>query len=317
MGLKITGTGHALPERSVSNNELAAFLDTSDEWIVGKTGIKSRFICTDENLGDLAVRAAEAALKDAETEPGQLDYIICSTIGAEYVTPALACLVAAKLGAGCPAFDINAACAGFVYALDTAAAYLTGNAKHILIVSAERMSSYVDWTDRRVSVLFGDGAGACVVINGGALKYSKLLTNGNLKLIYIEAGSGGSPFAAPAAGKRVVHMDGPEVFKFAVQTIERETRAALLSLDMTPDDVDYYLLHQANRRIVDSARTRLGQPAEKFPVNINRTGNTSSASIPILLDEMRREGRIKTGDTLLLSAFGAGMTAGTCVLKWE
>ena len=317
MGLKIIGTGRCLPARRVTNDELAAIVDTSDEWIVQKTGISSRHICTDESLADIAGQAALNALAAAGADPGGVDLIICSTVGGDYLAPSLACRVAHRIGAACPAFDINAACAGFIYALDIAAAYLAADAaRRILVVSAERMSSYVDWSDRTTCVLFGDGAGACLVTGGESLLYSKLTVHNGADLIEIGTG-GGTPFALHKPARPYLRMDGPEVFRFAVQAIEREVHAALDELDMAPGDIDHYVLHQANKRIIDGARARLNQPSEKFPVNINKNGNTSSATIPILLDEMAHDARLKPGDTLLLSAFGAGLTTGTAVLKWE
>jgi 3-oxoacyl-(acyl-carrier-protein) synthase III len=317
MSFKITGTGKGIPKKVVSNDDLSAFLDTDDEWITTRTGIKTRRVCTDESLAELSQTAAQSAMKKAGLKPGDIDLIICSTINGDYVTPSLACVVQRRIGALCPAFDVNAACSGFIYALDIAALYLEQNkAQNILIVCAEMMSRHVDWTDRRTCVLFGDGAGACVVSKGTALKYIKLVAEGDDKPIYLESGSGNSPFSEKKK-QGFMHMLGNDVYKFAVGMVEREVKAALAALDMTPGDIDYFVLHQANKRIIDTARTKLKQPAEKFPLNIQDYGNISSATIPILLDEMTEQGRIKTGDTLFLNAFGAGMTAGSCVLVWE
>jgi len=318
MGLRIIGTGTALPKKSVSNDDLSRFLDTDDEWIAGKTGIKNRFICTDEGLTDLAETAGCAALKSAGIKPGDIDLVICSTIAGDYTTPSLACCVAGRLMANCPAFDINAACSGFIYALDMASAYIdSGRAKTILIISADMVSRILDWTDRGSCVLFGDGAGACVVSGGNALRYIKLTANGDVTRICKKAEIKGNPFAQCSGRDEYLHMDGQEVFRFAVQAVERDVALALDTLGICEGEVDFFLLHQANKRIIDSARARLGQPESKFPINIDRYGNCGSASIPILLHEMLEDGKVKAGNTLLMAAFGAGMATGTCVMQWE
>jgi len=318
MSLKIIGTGMALPEKRVSNEDLSAFLDTSDQWIIEKTGIKNRFICTKESLTDLAETAGRTALEKAGLKPSDLDLILCSTISGDYTTPSLACCVSQRLSATCPALDLNAACSGFIYALDAAAAYLNSEkAKNILIISAEMMSKHIDWNDRATCVLFGDGAGACVVTKGTALRYINLTADGEIRPLHLKTGTGNNPFRKINEAQEPFVMEGQEVFKFAVQSIEKEVARALDTLALTAKDIDYFLIHQANQRILDSARIRMKQPDNKFPANIHQTGNISSASIPILLDEMLSEGKIKTGDTLLLTAFGAGLTTGTCVMIWE
>ena len=317
MSFKIAGTGRGIPKKVVTNDDLSRFLDTDDEWITTRTGIKTRHVCTDESLTDLSQMAAQRAIGNAGLESKDIDLIICSTINGDYVTPSLACVVQERIGASCPAFDVNAACSGFIYALDIAALYLDQNkAKNVLIVCAEMMSRHIDWTDRRVCVLFGDGAGACVLSKGTALKYIKLVAEGDNKPIYLESGTGNSPFVENK-NSGFMQMMGNDVYKFAVGMVEREVTAALSALEMSPDDIDYFVLHQANKRIIDTARAKLKQPAKKFPINIQNYGNISSATIPILLDEMTEQGRIKAGDTLFLNAFGAGMTAGSCVLVWE
>jgi len=318
MGLKIIGTGRKLPERIVSNDELTAFLDTSDSQIIAKTGVKTRAICTSESLSDLAGEAGRLALAKSGLTAADMDLIICATMTADYIIPALACVVQKKLGAKCPAFDVSAACTGFIYALDIAHSYLdSGKAKNILIISADMMSRRIDWSDKSTCILFGDGAGACVVTQGEALKYIKLSADGNIEPLYIQAGSGNSPFAENRSEQGYLTMQGQNVFKFAVKSIEDEVRQALAALNLSEEDVGYYLLHQANNRIIESARIRLGVQAEKFPVNIERWGNMSAASIPVLLDEMLEGAKIKTGDTLVCVGFGAGMTVGTCILVWQ
>lgn len=317
MSLKIISTGRALPRRSVSNHEVSALVDTNDEWVTTRTGIHSRYVCEDETLTDLCERAALQALEKSGIDRSDIDMVICSTAGGDYIFPSLACSITEKLEICCPAFDINAACTGFIYALDLASAYISsGKAENILILCAEMMSKHVDWNDRSTCILFGDGAGACIVAKGNSLRYVKLTTKGDTKILYREDGNGNTPFSTRKE-RGFVHMQGQEVFKFAVNMIETHTKAALEALSLEAEDIDLFLLHQANKRIIDFAKTKLKQPDEKFPINIQRYGNISSASIPILLDELLEEKRIKKGDKLLLSAFGAGLTAGTCVIIWE
>ncbi|MCL1808590.1 MAG: ketoacyl-ACP synthase III [Clostridiales bacterium] len=318
MSLKIIGTGKGIPARHVSNKDLASFFDVDDDWIVSRTGIKKRHICTDETITDLSAAAALQAIEKSGLTPSGIDLIICSTIGGDFRTPSLACCVLGRIGAKCPAFDINAACTGFIYALKVASGFLSaGDAKNILIVSAEMMSAQVDWNDRSTSVLFGDGAAACVVANGGALRYINLLATENTSILNIPVDTGNSPFVSRKRERGYVQMQGREIFKFAVNTVENEIKHALNALKMPLEQINWFILHQANRRIIDSVRTKLHQPQEKFPVNIDRYGNLSSVSIPLLLFEMQEECKIKPGDTLFLAAFGAGLTAGSCVVVWE
>jgi len=318
MGLKIITAASALPERFVTNAELAGFLDTNDEWIIAKTGIKTRAVRTRESLTDMAEKAALNAIEKSGIMAKELDMIICSTLAGDYITPSLACAVSERLKTTCPAFDINAACTGFIYALDIAAAYLSSNrAKNILIVSADMMSSLVDWNDRASCILFGDAAGACIVTEGNALKYINLTAAGDTKTLRLKSGGGNSPFANENESRGFLELDGPSVYRFAVSSIENEINKTLDALELKPCDIDYFVLHQANKRIIDSARKRLNLPEEKFPMNIDKYGNTSSATIPVLLDEMLGQGKIKEGSKLLLAAFGAGLTTGACVLFWE
>jgi 3-oxoacyl-[acyl-carrier-protein] synthase III len=318
MSIKIISTGSALPEKALSNTELAELVDTNDEWIKSRTGISSRHVCTDETISDLAASAAAKALAKSGLKVEEIDLILCSTISGDYTTPSLSCIVGLRLGAKCPAIDLNAACAGFTYALDVAAAYIeTKRAKNVLIVSAEMMSKHIDWTDRNTCVLFGDGAGAAIVTEGNALKYMHLVAEPNIPFLFLEGKTGNSPFYKHNVTEGYLKMDGQEVFKFAVTTIEREVKTAVESLGITKDDIDLYVLHQANMRILKTAQDRLKEPESKFPSNIHDTGNMSSATIPVLLDQLLEAGKIKKGDTLFMSAFGAGLTAGSCVMVWE
>ena len=318
MSLKIIGTGRGIPKKAVSNKDLTALVETSDEWITSRTGIQNRYVCTDESLTDLSEQATQKALANANMTIEDIDMIVCSTMSGDFIFPSLACALAERMEKSLPAYDINAACSGFVYALDLAQAYLdAGKAKNILIVCAEMMSTLVDWKDRATCVLFGDGAGACVVTAGNALKYINLTADGNTTSLYQACGTGNSPFATVKSEPGFLQMDGQAIFKFAVGMIESQAKLAAKSLDIDLDDIDYYLLHQANKRILDSARSRLKQPEEKFPVNVSNYGNTSSVSVIILLDELLEAGKIKKGDMILMSAFGGGLTTGTCIMKWE
>ena len=318
MSFTILGTGSSAPQLTVDNNKLSEFVETNDAWIAQRTGIRSRRILQKETLTNLASESAKKALEDAQTNPQELDLILCSTLQGDYLTPSLACLVQEQIKASCMAVDINAACSGFIYALDMAQAYFqAGKAQKILIVCAEAMSRIVDWRDRATCVLFGDGAGAVVLGKGDDLMALRTTAQGSLESLHAPVFMGNSPFAQASEEKAYLYMNGQEVYKFAVSSVEADVDFALKQANLSPDDIDCYLLHQANSRIIEAARKRLGQPSEKFPTNIDRYGNTSSASIPILMDELSRSGHLKKGDKLLLNAFGAGMTTGVCILKWN
>jgi len=318
MSFKITGTGRAVPANSVTNHQLSEFLDTSDEWIVTRTGIQSRYICSTETLTELAVSAAEKAMKKAGVQISNIDMIICATLGGDYVFPSLACCVAGQLGANCPSVDLNAACTGFLYALNFADMYYnSGKTGNLLIICAERMSTRVDWRDRNTCVLFGDAAGACALSKGSSLKYLRLGVTGDTTQLNLPSTSGNCPFSPTRDESNYAFMDGQAVFKFATRTLENEARQAFKALGISPEDIDLYLIHQANKRILEYVRLKLEQPPEKFPMNLHRYGNVSAATIPILLDELLEEGRISAGSKLFLSAFGAGLTYGSCVLEWE
>ena len=316
--MKIVSLGHALPQRTVTNAELTQFLDTSDEWIVSHTGIQSRRIISgDETLSALGAKAAKMALDRAGLTPGEIDYIVCSTTRGEMTFPATACLIQQHLGASCPALDINAGCTGFLYALDVAdAMLLSGKAKRVLVVCAEQVSRMTDWTDRSTCVLFGDAAGAALCEPGEGLKTIRLFAKGDASALHAWSSGGNCPFDDHIPEEQPLYMNGQEIFKFAVTHSCRDIDAVLADTQVEADAVDYYVLHQANRRILDASRTRLKQPAEKFPVNITTHGNTSSACIPVLLSEMVEDGRLQRGQTLVLSAFGAGLTTGAALLQY-
>ena len=316
--MNIRAFGHALPKRIVTNKELTAFLDTTDEWIRDHTGIESRRIMTgEETLSGLSVEAAQMALNRAQLKADDIDYILCSTSRGEMMFPSTACLVQQKLGAACPALDVNAGCSGFLYALDVADAMIqSGRARRILVVCAEQVSRFTDWTDRTTCVLFGDAAGAALCEPGDGLKTVRLTSEGNPEPLHGWSSGGNCPFDENIPKEQPLYMNGQEIFKFAVTRSCRDIETVMETGGVDADTVDYFVLHQANRRILDAARTRLKQPEEKFPVNITTHGNTSSACIPVLLSEMTEDGRLQRGQTIVLSAFGAGLTTGAALLQY-
>lgn len=322
MRAKIIGTGSCLPDKIVTNDSLSAIVNTSDEWIQSRTGIQERHLVSSETETTLsmAVQAGQAALENAGVLPAQLDLILVATVSSDFITPSTACMVQKELGAGnAAAFDINAACSGFLFALNTVDAYFqAGIYQTALIIGVETLSKLIDWSDRSTCVLFGDGAGAVVAKrseegmiaclqgsdgNGGDILVCKSRTNNN-------------PCIHTGTGQDYLYMNGQEVFKFAVKKEPECIHALLGQAGMQPSDVDYYLLHQANYRIISSIARKLKLPLEKFPSNVSHCGNTSAASIPILLDEVNRKGVLKEGDLLLLSGFGAGLTWGAALLRW-
>ncbi|MBR4843801.1 MAG: ketoacyl-ACP synthase III [Alistipes sp.] len=315
--MKIIGTGSAHPTCKVTNEMLEQFLETTDEWITERTGIKERLVISSEKLEDLAVIAANKALEDANLTAADIDYIICSNVVNEYVTPALSCIIQGKLGATCPTVDINAACAGFLFALDMADDKINAKkAKNILIVCAEEPSRMVSWQNRSTSVLFGDGAGAAVVTEGDELKAIRLTTSSLAEVLYYQRKLEPTPYITKEENFEPLVMRGREVFKHAVTSSCRDIRKLLNQTGLQAEDIKYYVLHQANRRIIDSIRNFLGVDEERVPHNVERYGNISSAALPALLDELNRAGKLQKGDKLVFSAFGAGFTTGACVIEW-
>ena len=315
--MKILGTGSSLPTKQVSNDDLSKFLDTNDEWIFPRTGIKSRHIISSEKLEDLALDAARKALDNAGVDAGELDMLICSNVVNEFITPSLSCIVASKLGISCPCFDINCACPGFIYAMDMADSYFrSGKVKKVLIVCAEEPTRMIDWSDRSTCVLFGDGAGAAVFGEGDNLRGTRLSAQPDPDKLYEIHKLQPTPYITKEEADVPLVMKGREVFKFAVTTSSRDITDILAETGITPDQVSYYMIHQANLRIIDGIREHLGVAPEKFPTNIRDHGNSSSASCPILLDECNRAGMFKKGDILVFSAFGAGLLSATAVLEW-
>ncbi|MBO5890710.1 MAG: ketoacyl-ACP synthase III [Alistipes sp.] len=315
--MKIIGTGSAHPTCKVTNEMLEQFLETTDEWITERTGIKERLVISSEKLEDLAVEAANKALEDANLTAADIDFIICSNVVNEYVTPALSCIIQGQLGATCPTVDINAACAGFLFAMDIADDKLRAKkAKNILIVCAEEPSRMVSWQNRSTSVLFGDGAGAAVVTEGDELKAIRLTTSSLAEVLYYQRKLEPTPYISKEENFEPLVMKGREVFKHAVTSSCRDIRKLLNQTGLQPEDIKYYVLHQANRRIIDSIRNFLGVDEERVPHNVERYGNISSAALPALLDELNRAGKLQKGDKLVFSAFGAGFTTGACVIEW-
>ncbi len=316
--MKIIGTGSALPALTVTNKMLAGILDTSDEWITTRTGIKQRQIMSTERLEDLAANASLKALEDAGIKAKDLDFIICSNVISEYITPAMSCIVQGKIGADCPCIDLNGACAGFIYALDIAQAYFASDrVRHVLVLCAEEPTRMVDWKERSTCVLFGDGAGAVVLTKGDDVKAIRLSTQSNQQTLYEHRKLYPTPYTQKEEVECPLYMNGQEVFKMAVNASLNDIQGVIRESQTTEDGVDHYLLHQANMRIIEQVRHQLKQDEHKFHHNIEKYGNTSSASIPILLDELHRANTLKSGDTLVFSAFGAGFTTGACLLKWS
>lgn len=318
MSFRILGTGSFAPEKIVTNDDLSTMVETSDEWITKRVGVKERHVCTTETNTDMGVAAAQAALENAGVRPEELDLIIGATISADTISPGLAGMVQNRIGATCPCFDMNVACPGFLFALDVADGFFARKkAKKVLVVSSERMSGMIDWTDRGTCVIFGDGAGAAVLGEGDNYLSSTLSTIGGEDVISIPTKWDNSPFYEKELGKNVVHMQGQETYKFAVTSMVRDVRLVMEQAGITGDQVKAVIPHQANYRIINEARRRLPEIApEKFLMNIDRFGNTSSASEPILLDEANRQGLLQRGDYVVLTAFGGGLSTAACVIRW-
>ena len=318
--LKILGTGSALPEKTVSNEELSRIMDTSDEWIRSRTGIERRHIAVTETTTSLSVQAAKKALLDAEVSAAELDLIIVASVSPDKCFPSAACEVQSALGAtGAVAFDINAACSGFLFGLGIAQAYFAAGTFHkALIIGAETLSKMMDWNDRSTCVLFGDGAGAAVVSadSEGIISMVQGSDGARGEVLSCHNRPVNNPYVKNDTALDYARMNGQEVYKFAVRTVPEAVLEVLEKGNVKPEDVKYYLLHQANSRIIESVAKRIGEPLQKFPTNLQECGNISAGSVPILLDDIHRQGMLNEGDKIVLAGFGAGLTWGAALLSW-
>lgn len=321
----ITGVGSYVPEKILTNNDLSKMVDTSHEWILSRTGIEERRIADkDQAASDLGTKAAIKALEDANLKPEDIDLIIVATATPDHVFPSTACIIQDKIGASkAAAFDLSAGCSGFIYAVATGANFIKAGAyEKVLIIGSEVLSKIVNWEDRNTCVLFGDGAGACVLERCeegyGILSYE-----------LGSDGSGGDLLIVPSSGSRMptseetvrenlhtIQMEGKEVFKFAVRIMEKSSMNVLDKANLQVEDLDFFIPHQANMRIIDSALKKLKLSKDKACINLSKYGNSSAASIPVALDEAMKEGRIKKGDNVLMIGFGAGLTWASMVVKW-
>ena len=316
--MKIIGTGSAVPTMTVSNDDLAKFLDTNDAWITTRTGIKTRHLLSTEDLYDLAVDASIKAIKASGLRPDQIDFLLVSNVANRHITPGLSCIVQKRIGLSCAGLDINVACAGFVNALMLADGMMkAGRAKNILILCAEEPTKYCNWHERDCSVLFGDGAGAVVLTEGNAFKDVNLTMISDRDVLYYERGMETTPFEAQYIKGQPLVMKGKELFRTAVTESAKDIMTLLKRSNLTHEDIDWFMLHQANKRIIEGIRNNVGGPEEKYPTIIEKYGNTSSASIPIMLDEMLRDNKIKAGQKIVMSAFGAGFVSAACWWEWE
>ena len=320
MAFKIVGVGSCLPKFMLDNQMLSKMVDTNDEWITSRTGIKTRGILTNESLLDLSVTAANKALAMAKADAGSIDLIICTTLMGDTISPYHAAMIQKRIGAKCHAFDINVGCSGFVYALEVASAYFkAGMASRILVVSAEHMSNFLDYNDRATCILFGDGAGAVVLEKGENLLGLKLITMGDDSILRVSRHNGNFPyerfgFEGKGESSQKVWMDGQQVYMFAVNCLVDSIKDAVRQAGIEVGDIDYILPHQANKRIIEAARLKLGIENDRILSNIERVGNTTSASIPIMLAEYA--GKFKRGMKLLLATFGGGMSGGSALIEW-
>jgi len=325
----IIGTGSYLPEKILTNDDLSKIVDTSDDWITSRTGIKERHIAApDQATSDLATEAAQRAMTAAGVAASEIDLIVIATVTPDMFFPSTACIVQRKLGAtNAVCFDISAACSGFLYALQVARHFLNaGTRATALVIGAEKLSSLVNWEDRNTCVLFGDGAGAVVIRAEdtateapGRVLSTVMGSDGNLTdLLKVPGGGSACPITADnvASKPNTIHMEGRETFKHAVTRMCQASEQALAMAGLTKDDIAMVIPHQANARIITAIADRLGLPAEKTFMNVDKYGNTSAATIPIALDEAQRQGRIQRGDIVLLVAFGGGFTWASSVVRW-
>ena len=321
----IAGTGSYVPDKILTNADLEKMVDTSNEWILTRTGIRERHIADKETASsDLAVEAGKKALQQANLKGEEIELIIVATITPDMFFPSTACFVQDKIGAGkCAAFDISAACSGFIYAMAAAHQFLAnGLFKNALLIGAETLSKFTDWEDRTTCVLLADGAGAVVLkpqeTGKGILTFSLGSDGSSGNLLYLPGGGSRNPPSHETLKNQLhyIKMKGNELFKMGVRIMVESVFSALNKCNLSSEDVDLFIPHQANIRIINAVAKRLGIPEDKVCANVDRYGNTSAASIPIALDEANRAGRIKKGDIVVLDAFGGGLTWGTCILEW-
>ncbi len=309
-GLKIVATGRALPAKVVTNDDMSKLVETSDEWITTRTGIRTRHFCAGETQADLAEQAARRALERGKVDVGDLCACIVATVTPDCSAPTSACLLQQRLDLpeDIPCFDMNVGCTGFIYALQVARGFLLQSGRpYALVIGAEALSHITDFTDRGTCVLFGDGAGAAVVTLADSPYACTLGARGDTEAIFIEG---------PGPERPYIHMDGQKVFRFAVEAVPHCIRVLLEETGLTLADIDWFVPHQANKRIIDHVAKKLKVPNEKFYQNMMRYGNTSAASIPIALDEMAEQGLLKRGQKVLCVGFGAGLTWGGALLEW-
>lgn len=305
---RIRGTGSYVPAKVLDNNDLAKFIDTNDEWIQERTGIARRHIIEDDTTVSMAAKAAVSALENAGMKAEEIDLILLSTVSSNVILPSTACEVQKILGAvNAVCYDINAACSGFMFGLNTAQAYIhAGMIRTALIIGAESLSNIMDWQDRGTAILFGDGAGAAVVV----------AEEGELFPVVMHSDGAKGDALTCESRTGFVQMNGQEVFKFAVRQVPQAIEELLQKCGKSTEDIDLFILHQANKRIVEGVAKRLHADIERFPMNLMEYGNTSSASIPILLDELNREGKLQRGMKLVMAGFGAGLSWGAAYMEW-
>lgn len=321
MTSRIIGTGSYLPETIVTNDDLSKIMDTSDEWIRTRTGIKERHLVKAETTASMSILAAKNAMENAGVTAEDIDLIIVGTITGDYLTPSTACEVQAGIGAkDAIAYDVNAACSGFAFAVASAHAFIqSGIYKTALVIGAETLSKIMDWSDRSTCVLFGDGAGAAILTGdneGGILGFDIGSDGASGMVLACKDRENNNPLVKNPVKLDYVHMEGQEVYKFAVKTVPASIQKVLGDSGLEPDDIKCYVLHQANLRIIQSVAKRLKVSEDKFPISLDHCGNVSAASVPILLDEVNRQGQLKKGDKIIISGFGGGLTWGTILIEW-